>query len=600
MSIDEGLRQEVIKHADIVKIISSFLSVVKKGKNYMCVCPFHDDTHPSMSISPERKMFKCFVCGTGGDAISFVQKYLHISYFEALKKVADLSDFHDPRLENRTEIRVNVDPKKETIIKCLADLTLYYQYALSTSEGEQGLVYLQSRFLDDKLRDKYKIGYAPKNGKNTIDFLLNRGHSIKTIEDAGISFLSNGEYKDRYQGRVVFPLFDKDGKVCGFSCRKIDPNEEGGKYVNTSSTYVFHKSEILYNFHIAKDKAKIADYVYVLEGFMDVLALARIGLDNAVAIMGTALTDEHIALLRTLNVEIRLCLDGDQAGQEATLKASKKLEQAGLRFSIIDNRNCSKDPDEILNEEGKESLLSYLQKTLSRIDFALQYYQNTSPLKTIESKKQLVKAFLPILSRNNSPFEVDNYLRKLSNITGFEYESIKELLQKYKEKTLFRNDEAFIDFHPERKLLRRLEFAEREFLYQMLFDPKAIEFYSKKIVGFYDEIYRSIASFLVNYASEHSSFDPIDLLSSIESSDIANKEELVKELTTLCFEKNHPNVGTPNYLENLYEAIQEEKENIFENDTLEALLEGKTELEKAKIIGEYNRRKLRRKVKGGK
>ena len=310
MAFNKSIAEDVLKHADIVQVISSYLPLVKQGKNYKAVCPFHDDTNPSLVVSPEKQFFKCFVCGTSGTAISFVQKYEHISYGEAIKKVADIVNYHPEGLESIAKPK-KVDERKESLLKCLYDLNLYYQFALNTPEGKEGLDYFESRKLDASLRSKYKLGYAFKDGKSTISFLQKKGHSIKTIEDTGVAkMISSGVYADMNEGRVVFPICDIDGNVIGFSARRLT-NDDTPKYMNTPETYLFHKTNNLYNIHIAKDAAKLKGYLYVCEGFMDVYALSKIGIDAAVAIMGTALTNEHIQILRSLNAEIRLCLDGD-------------------------------------------------------------------------------------------------------------------------------------------------------------------------------------------------------------------------------------------------------------------------------------------------
>ena len=593
MAFDESLIKDVIDHADIVKVISSYINVTKKGRNYWAICPFHDDTNPSLSISPERKMFRCWVCGTSGSAISFVQKYEHISFGEALKKVADLSDFHDPRLEGFVKAKP-VDTFKTPLLKCLSDLTLYYQYALSTAEGKEGLDYFESRHLDSDMRNKYKLGYAFKDGKATCNFLQSKGHSFKIQEDVGIATLSGNTYLDKNQGRVIFPICDADGHVIGYSARRIGDGPEA-KYVNSPETPLFHKSNVLYNYHIAKDKAKQAGYIYVCEGFMDVFALGKIGIDAAVAIMGTALTKEHIQMLRSLGVEIRLCLDGDLAGQKAMMAASKLLAEAGLPVRIVDNQNSPKDPDEILNQDGPDALRVYLNNLVNRIDFALNYYKNSNPLKTMEEKKQLVKVFIPILLGIKSQLELDSYLRKLANVTGFEMESIRELLKEAKaNKDLTAPTDVIYNFHPERKTLRRLEFAERELLYQMLNNQEAIDFYENKIGTFYDEVYRQIANYVIDYAKMSDNITLINILSSIEMSDIENKTELINELANMSYEDTHSKKCTQELLNNLFSSIQEEKERIFEKDTLDQSLQGKDPLEKARIMAEYNRRKMKK------
>ena len=597
MSNLKEISQEVLKRADIVKVISSYLPVVKKGKDYKAVCPFHDDTNPSLSISPERQYFKCFVCGTGGNAISFVQKYEHISFNEALRKTAELVGYHPKELDTFKDNRPK-DEKKESLIKCLYDLNLYYQFALNAPEGKDGLDYLESRHIDKDMRLKYKLGYAYKDGKSTIAFLEKKGHSIKTIEDTGIArSIGAGQYTDMNEGRVTFPICDVDGNVVGFSARRIRPGDEA-KYMNSPDTYLFHKTGILYNFHIAKDIARHKGYIYVCEGFMDVFALSRIGMDEAVAIMGTALTNEHIALLRNLNVEVRLCLDGDLPGQTAMMKIANLFVKSGIRFRVVDNQGSSKDPDEILNTEGKEALEAYLNKLISREDFALNYYMRSNPLKTIDEKKRLIKEFIPILGRINSQLEMDSYLRKLEKITGFEIESIRKLVSGYR---VNENDETYVkkemrNFHPERKALQKLATAERELLYQMMGNELAIAFYEQKIGAFYDDIYRKIANYLIAYNEEYHNLNLSGLMLEIETSeDETNKEEIIDEVTDIVEEDFHPKDCTEELLNNLLETIDGEKRRINEEDSLQDSLKGKDELEQARIIADYNRRKAMKK-----
>lgn len=596
MAFEESLINDVLDHADIVQVVSSFIPVIKKGKNYVAKCPFHDDTNPSMSISPERKMFKCFVCGTGGSAISFVQKYLHIPFIEAMKKVADISGYHDERLDKKQTFVKPEDPEKIPLLKCLKDLTLYYQYALNTSEGKEGLEYYKTRNLDHAIQEKFLLGYSLKDGQATCQFLMAKGHSVKTLEDVGIATLVNGNYTDKNQGRAIFPICDSEGRVVGYSARRIGDGPET-KYINSPETLLFHKSSILYNYHIAKEKARIANCIYVCEGFMDVFALSKIGIDNAVALMGTALSSEHIAMLRMLNVEVRLCLDGDLPGQTAMMKASKMLQEAQIPCMIVDNQGDTEDPDEILKSKGPDALRFYIQKLLNRVDFALKYFKRSNPLKTAEQKRQLISEFVPILLGIRDQLDLDNYLHQLSSVTGYDIDSLRSLLKQVRNEQATKKPEDIIrSFHPERKVLRRLEMAEREFLYQMLQNKEAISFYEDKLAGFYDETYRQVANYLVDYMQKHEGFEPVDLLASIEMSDLENKDLLVNEVTTLYLEKTHPQKCDQQLLNNLLEAINGEKERIFEKDMLERSLEGKSQLEQARILAEYNRRKAKKKI----
>ena len=594
MAFDETLVNDVLKHSDIVRVVQAYLPLVRKGKDYLAKCPFHDDTNPSMHVSPEKQIFKCFVCGTSGNAIGFVMKYEHLSFKEALKKVAEICDYHDPRLEGITEARV-VDPRRVPLVKCLHDLTIYYQYSLNSPEGKVGLDYFENRHLDANMRNKFMLGYAFKDGKATCRFLQEKGHSLKTIEDIGIASSVNGVYSDRNQGRAIFPICDANGEVVGYSARRLGDGPEA-KYVNSPETYLFHKSNILYNYNNAKEKAHIAGYIYVLEGFMDVYALYRIGIESCVAIMGTALSAEHIRLLRSLNVEIRLCLDGDLPGQKATMEIANNLVANGLNVRIVDNQNSSKDPDEILNSDGEIALNAYLNKLISRVDFVLNYYKNTNPLQTPEQKTQLINEFIPILLGIKTSLELDTYVSKLSSITGFTPEAINNVLKNVRKQPSgadYKN--AILELHPERKILRRLFTAERELLYQMLQNPSAVAFYEAKVGGFYDETYRSIANYLIEYAKVHENFVPRDLLASLEASNLEDKDELINKISELYLERNHPNVCNATLLDNLHAVIEQEKDKIFEKDTLDQSLEGKDEIVKARILSEHNRRKMKKK-----
>lgn len=587
------ISEDILKHADIVKVVGSYLNLVKQGKNYKAICPFHDDTNPSLTISPEKQFFKCFVCGTGGNAFNFVQKFEHVSFPDAIRKVADIVGYHPEGLEAISK-PVKVDEKKEALLKCLHDLNLYYQFAFNTPDGKEGVEYFDSRNLDASLRNKYKLGYAPKDGKATIDFLLKKGHSIVTIEQTGVMrMISNTNYRDMNEGRVTFPICDIDGNVIGFSARRIK-NDDSAKYMNTPETYLFHKTNNLYNIHIAKDACKLKGYIYVCEGFMDVFALGKIGIDAAVAIMGTALTNEHIQILRSLNVEIRLCLDGDLPGQSAMMKIARVLAKNGIRFRVVDNQGSSRDPDEILNQDGKEALEEYLNKLVDHNDFALNYYLRSNPLKTNEEKKALIKEFLPVLLRINSQIELDTYLRKLEKITGFDAESIRDLLRRTRESVNAGEGisrELFQNFHPEREALQKLVTAERELLYQMSQNKAAVSFYEQKIGGFYDDIYRQIAMFMVEYAENHDDMDLGGLIVLVEESDLDNKDEIIEDLTSMAFE-THPNECDENLLNNLLETINGEKSRITDEDILENSLKGKSELEQARIIAEFRRRKM--------
>lgn len=587
MALDNTLITDVLKNSSIVDVVSSYIDVKQKGRTHVALCPFHDDKNPSMQISGEKQIFKCFVCGTGGSAIRFVELYEHIPFFQAMQKVAEISGYHDDRLI-RNIVYSPVDEELVPLKKCLDDLTTYYQYALSTEEGKDGLDYFNNRHLDQNIRKKFALGYAFKDGKATVEYLQSKGHSLRTIELIGIVGGSGTNFVDKNAGRIVFPICDDDGQVIGYSTRRL--HDDGSpKYVNSPEGKLFHKSDILYNFHNAKQFAKREGYVYVLEGFMDVFALERIGIHSSVALMGTAFTDEHIKKLRSLNVEIRICLDGDKPGQMGAMRMIQDLKGTGLNFSIVNNGGSDKDPDDILSSEGgEEALKKYLNNLLSPLDFAFNYYKETAPATTVDERKRLVQYFLPFLIATTNQLEFDDYLRKLAAITRFDTESIKELIRNTRNKKQEEVENIFHKFHPERKAIKRFELAEREILYQMIHNRAAIDFYEAKIEQFYDTIYRRIADYVVDYAKTNEKIEINGIISSIETNQDEKASELISELTEIAFENFHRVDSSDEYLESVLNTINEEKRKMSEKAMLEKMLEGKSELEKARILNDWN------------
>lgn len=594
MRYEKDLIEEVLRQADIVKVISSYINVIKKGRSFVSICPFHDDKNPSMMISPEKQIFKCFVCGTGGNAISFVEKYEKISFEEATKKVAEIVGFHDDRLIKQAP-KVYVDESLLPLYDCLTDLTTFYQYGLSTAEGQVARTYLESRNIPPVQIAKFKLGYSLNDGKSTVNYLEKKGYSLKTIENIGIALAKATGTSDNNAGRLVFPLCDINGQVVGYSARRLSENKEESKYVNSPETRVFHKGSLLYNLHNAKDSAKRDGYIYVLEGFMDVFALDRIGINSAVALMGTSLSKEQAMIFRRLNVEVRLCLDGDAPGQNAMMKILPILSEVGVQCRIVSHPKDDRDPDDVLQSDGEEALRKYISSLIDSNEFMLSYYENTHQLGTMEERKDVLRKFLPLITGLKSQFEVDNLIFKLANITRFEPEAIKELVKNAKNKKEAQGEQTadfnFVStFHPERKTIRRLDMAEKEVLYQMLGNKEAIDFYENKIESFYDEIHRTIANFLIDYAQNHEKIDVNLVINELQMSDVQNKEPLINEVASLSLEIHHPTC-TEQLLNDCKEVIDDEKIKFYEKDMLEKSLVGKSATEKARIINDFTKKK---------
>ncbi|WAM08916.1 DNA primase [Mycoplasmopsis cynos] len=357
------INEEILNSIDIVNLISSYISLTKKGNNYIGLCPFHQDTTPSFTISPIKKIYKCF-CSESGNAITFVKKYLNKNYYQSLEFLAkelnlnyDFSAFLNSHLPQMTDEELE-------ITEALNVVNAFYKIQIFKNSKAQE--YLASRnLLDDELRKKFDIGYAPEN--ELIEyFSQNTELDKKILFQAG---LINDNFKELFKNRITFGIRNSYGNIVGFSARVLN-NQQKPKYLNSPETKLFNKSQILYNFFNAKEHIEKNKEVIIVEGFMDVIALDKVGIYNSVALMGTALTLEHLQLIK--KYQIALFLDNDEAGIQATLKSIKTLLKNKIYDVFVIVNPYDKDPDEILNNEGKESLLWIFNQKTSCIDFLYQ------------------------------------------------------------------------------------------------------------------------------------------------------------------------------------------------------------------------------------
>jgi len=586
MDFDRDLIDSLLKKADIVSVVSSYINVIRKGRSHVALCPFHDDKHPSLQISPDKQIFKCFVCGTGGNAIQFVQKYEKIAYPDAIRKVADLVGFTDERLDRRT-LQVPLNPELEPYYRCMNDAMEFYRFSLATEDGEAGLAYLESRHLTEALRARFNIGYSLPDGRGTIQYLMGKGHSRSTMEHLGLISLTS-EARDKLAHRVIFPILDRSGRAIAFSGRVIEKNDQA-KYVNSPESKIFVKSNVLYNYHHARTVARHYDYVYILEGFMDVIALYRAGIESAVAIMGTALTKSHIAMLRMLKCELRICLDGDDAGQAAMMKMIPLLDGAGLRYRFILNAGDKRDTDEILDQQGTDALKQYLNNLVNRSEFALDYYTKTRVLKTSEQRSELVKLMLPIVSASANDLEREEFTRKLAQASGYSLQNIEKMVKEYRNTNGQVDQDFYRAFRPEAQVLHKFKAAERQLLYFMMHDVRAIEFYKTKIEYFYDDLYRKIANFIIERSAEEEVPTITELLDDISQLDGEQKDALVKEITNLALDKNYPQCDET-LLGEVHGVIDTERQRFVINEQLRKALIGKSDQDKARIYAEFQKK----------
>ena len=347
MNITNEMINEIRNKIDIVDIISNYVPLTQRGKNYFGVCPFHDDHSPSMSVSKDKQIFKCFSCGTSGNVFEFVANYEHIGFYDAVKLLGNKVGYN---LGTLTTTK-NKEDKSYEIYQLACK---FYQNNLNTSLGKNAYEYLENRKIDKDTIKKFQIGLSvPKI--SLTNYLLNKGIKLKELVDLGIS---NENGIDLFINRIMFPLYDLEGNVIAFSGR-IYNTKDNSKYINTKETKIFKKGTILYNYHQAKSPLKKNENIIVMEGFMDVIRASTVGISNCVATMGTALTKQNATLLKKMADNIILCFDGDKAGEEATTSAINVLKEIDVNPKVV-RLEENLDPDEYILKYGQEKFQNKL------------------------------------------------------------------------------------------------------------------------------------------------------------------------------------------------------------------------------------------------
>ncbi len=440
---DSSIFKEVAAKASIVSVISYELgsnAVIKKGSNYRCVCPFHDDHNPSMQINVAQNNFRCFVDHTFGDPIDFVEKYEHISKIEALKKVCQICSIPLPEeLVNKKTFVPQIEVQYKRELEALKELGLFYQTYLSSNEGKVCRDYLEKRKIPQDAVEHFQLGYAPSDPTIAIQALRNRGFEIPVLEKAGI-LANSSDWKDRFSNRLMYPIFDDFGHLVGFSGRKIREEDPLGKYINYPSTPLFNKGEILYHYHVAKNTCRKDRFLYVVEGFNDVIAFQRAGIDSCVGTMGTALTKENLKSLKRLNVEIRLCLDKDEPGQIAEENCLPLLHNEEIPFMVVRPFKGGKDADEVLanfDPNGKEELILESKRLYDPFLFLLaRALKKKGNGMTLTDSKRINQFILDSKPYYDSldPVSKLNDLKALEKVTQFTSDSLEKLYSNLKEK----------------------------------------------------------------------------------------------------------------------------------------------------------------------
>ena len=520
---NQDIINEVRRKNDIVDIIGEKIPLEKRGKNYFGVCPFHDDTNPSMSVSREKQIYTCFSCHATGNVFTFLMNYEHKEFSQVLSDLAV-----------RVGITLNGVRVKRTSTKYddwykAYDLAnKYYQNNLLTKEGEAARNYLKERQIDDETIKEFEIGYSLKMRDDLTKLLTLKGNSLDFLNKIGLT----NEDHDIYTSRLMFPLHDLNGKVIGFSGRIIT-NSKQNKYLNTKETELFKKGKLLYHYHIAKEAARISKSVIIMEGFMDIIRASTVGIKNTVATMGTALTKDHIKEIKRLSNNIILCFDGDDAGVKATIASGELFASEGLEVKVISLPNKD-DPDTYILKNGKDAFVTLINNAIFYSDFKIRNLSRNRNFASSEDKANYIHEVLKETAKIEDNIRVEIILKDLAKKFEIGYNTLEKSFQELvnaKNAENSKEQEIKITTTPRTSQLKKKDMYQKASLsviYYMLNKQEIIDQVESEHLVFPTEALRALESEIVYFYHKYGFINEADFYTYLSP-----KKELVDLLSEI-------------------------------------------------------------------
>ena len=485
--VDKQVIEEIKNNANIVEVIGDVISLQKAGRNYLGLCPFHGEKTPSFNVVEDKQFYHCFGCGRSGDVFKFIEEYQGVSFMEAVQLLGE-------RVGIQLTMPVPSRPQQVSPHQALYDMheeaaRFYHAILMTTKMGEEARDYLYKRGLTDEVLKHFQIGLAPAERTYLYQRLADKFEE-KDLLDSGLFYLSDGnQFHDTFFGRIIFPLTNDKGQVIAFSGRIWQKTDsQTSKYKNSRSTAIFNKSYELYHMDRAKKSSGKASEIYLMEGFMDVIAAYRAGIENAVASMGTALSREHVEHLKRLTKKLVLVYDGDKAGQAATLKALDEIGDMPVQIvSMPDNL----DPDEYLQKNGPEDLAYLLTKTrISPIEFYIHQYKPENS-ENLQAQIEFIEKIAPLIVQEKSITAQNSYIHILADsLASFDYAQIEQIVNESRivqrqERVKERPAPVAISLPVTRQLTAVMR-AEAHLLYRMAENPVILNDYRLRDDFFFD------------------------------------------------------------------------------------------------------------------
>lgn len=486
--------QQIKEQVNIVDVVGQYLKLTRKGNNFWAVCPFHQDSNPSLSVSQEKQIYKCFSCGEHGNVFIFLQKYKNLDFFDAVRETAKIAkiDLEKLNLNLVESHKIKLHP-----FKILNNLALnFYQYQMTTDLGKTAFNYLIERKVSEKGINDFALGFAP-NKNQLLEYLQLQGYQTNEIIAAGLAKINDqDEVKDMFFNRIIFPILDLDGECLGFSARSFIKRQDSlekisFKYINTPETEIFKKGRILYNLYHAKNSLNANNKsIYLVEGYMDVISLSSQEINNCVALMGTNLTKEHIATLKQFTNDIVIFLDGDNPGKQAAIKIAINLLAQNFNVKVIDNQT-SQDPDELI-KNNLEQFKTIISSTLHPFDFAINFYQTKYDFKQDSIQlKEFLNQLKDLWNVITDPIAIKFYLEKLKTLTNLTETELFSVLKESQQIVITNQSkqvnpnwkDKFSIGSNEQKLLQQ----EKQLFFLLLLDYQVYQILEKERFSFVDK-----------------------------------------------------------------------------------------------------------------
>lgn len=587
--IPEEVIEEVRKSNDIVDVVGEYVQLKKQGKSFFGLCPFHGENTPSFSVAQDKQIFRCFGCGKGGNVITFMREIESFSFFESLKFLADRTGVELPvteRGENTSYSKENND-----ILSAYEWLTkLYHHLIRHSKEGKEGYQYLKDRGISQEAIDDFQLGYAPNLPDFTAKFLEKKGFHQQLLVKAGlITMREDHSVTDRFRGRVIFPIRNHLGKTIGFGGRAL--TDDGPKYLNSSESELFQKGKLLYNFDLAKRHIRKSNEVILYEGYMDVISSYQAGIKNAIATLGTALTEIQAKLLKRYVDTVVICFDSDNAGIEAAYKASVLLRKTGCDVKIATVKE-GLDPDDYINKYGGDDFKEkIIQASETFIGFLMRYNKRNFNLGLEGDRIKYVELMIQDLALIESQIEREYYLRELSNEFNLSMSTLEEELDRFRSihrkqgaqqnqtKSVRQKPMNFFQANPLRPAFQN---AERKLLAYMLNNRSITDKVREEIgASFNIDEHKIIATHLYAY---YEAGHPEDVALFIEKLTEEKLRNLVTELAMIPISEDVSHKEINDYLK-LIHSETNEKETIKSLKEQQKVAEQQNDAKKAAEIG---------------